>query len=44
MTSSPSKAVIDEDKVDGTQYTENILNPEISVVDPLAQTFRVGKF
>ena len=38
------ESVIDEDKVDGTQYTENILNPEISVVDPLAQTFRVESF
>ena len=32
-----------DDKTDGTQYTENILNPEVSVVDPLAQTFRVEK-
>ena len=32
------------DKVDGTQYTENILNPAISVSDPLAQTFRVESF
>ena len=33
-----------DDKTDGTQYTENILNPEVSVVDPLAQTFRVESF
>ena len=32
------------DKVDGTQYTENILNPDVSVSDPLAQTFRVESF
>ena len=32
------------DKVDGTQYTENILNPEVSVSDPLAQTFRIESF
>ena len=36
--------VLDGDKVDGTQFTENILNPEVSVVDPLAQTFRVESF
>ena len=34
----------DDEKTDGTQYTENILNPEVSVVDPLAQTFRVESF
>ena len=32
------------EKVDGTQYTENILNPDVSVSDPLAQTFRVESF
>ena len=36
--------VDNSDKVDGTQYTENILNPDVSVSDPLAQTFRVESF
>ena len=25
-------------------YTENVLNPDVSVVDPMAQTFRVESF
>ena len=33
-----------EDHNDGTQYTENVLNPDVSVVDPMAQTFRVESF
>ncbi len=33
-----------EDKTDGIQHTENILNPDVAVADPLAQTFRVESF